>query len=139
MRSRPCRRASTRSPTPTVWAALAGRPLTRTCPARQASVASERLFVRRTDHHHRSSRAFPISLSATDPGRALVGGRSGRAGGDGSGHGEGQAAVVASGAEGGEALEPGALGPERLDLPVDGVEPGAGSGHDVVGGARPGG
>src|SRR5690606_31251323 len=56
IRVTPLTRARTRSPTLTEVAGLAGLSLTRTCPARHAWAASERVLVRRTAHSHRSTR-----------------------------------------------------------------------------------
>jgi hypothetical protein len=54
-RCRPWALASTRSPIRTDVAGLAGDPLTRTCPPRQAFVAAARVLYNLTAHSHRST------------------------------------------------------------------------------------
>ncbi len=66
IRWRPSRRTSTRSPGFTFVAGLAPAPFTSTCPPWQAVVASERVFVIRTAHSHRSTRVVSVA-SGTRP------------------------------------------------------------------------
>src|SRR3954468_10270425 len=60
-RARLLTHASTRSPTRTLVAAFAAVPLTRTWPARHRSVATERVFARRTAQIQRSTRVSSTS------------------------------------------------------------------------------
>lgn len=55
IRGRPWIVASTRSPTRTGVAGLAGAPFTRTCPPLHTSVDAERVLHTRTAHSHRST------------------------------------------------------------------------------------
>ena len=56
IRSNPPTRTRTSSPGRTCCAAFARSPLTRTCPARHAAVAAERVLYCRTAHSHASMR-----------------------------------------------------------------------------------
>src|SRR3954468_3538649 len=60
-RARLLTHASTRSPTRTLVAAFAAVPFTRTWPARQRSVATERVLARRTAQIQRSTRVSSTS------------------------------------------------------------------------------
>ena len=62
-------RASTRSPTFTFSAGFAGAPFTVTLPARQSSVAAERVGVRRTAQSHASMRADSMRPSCHGDGQ----------------------------------------------------------------------